>query len=137
MDGGDVRALIKARTTLLPFPLVEQIALHLLRSITHPDEHSIAHTDIKCETLFSKTMTADNIEERVAEEPSRRHAPEASSNGPVEAAASQPLPMISEDEAMRATYLLVDFGCGTHFRQTFSIHIFIADFSTTLGLHTN
>jgi hypothetical protein len=58
-------------------------------------------------------MTVDAIEAWMAKVPSRRHAPEASADGVVQVAVSQPLPMISEEEAMRATYLLADFGSGT------------------------
>jgi len=111
--GGDVKAMIKARTTPLPIPLVKRIVLHLLRGIAHTHEHGVVHTDIKPDNiLFSTAMTAEDIEAWMAREPSRRHEPEASVDGVVQAAVSQPLPMISEDEAMRATYVLADFGCG-------------------------
>ena len=60
-------------------------------------------------------MTVDNIEAWLAKEPSRRHAPETSHDGVVQTAVSQPLPTISEEEAMRATYVLADFGCGMVF----------------------
>ncbi|XP_006459946.1 hypothetical protein AGABI2DRAFT_202444 [Agaricus bisporus var. bisporus H97] len=55
-------------------------------------------------------MTTEDIEAWMVEEPSRRHEPETSHDGIVQSAVSQPLPMITEDEAMRATYLLGDFG---------------------------
>ena len=118
--GGNVKAMAKARTTRLPFPLVKRIVLHLLRGIAHTHGHGVVHTDIKPDNiLFSTTMTTDDIEAWVAKEPSRRHAPEASHDGMVQAAVSQPLPMISEEEAMQATYVLADFGCGMGFYQTF------------------
>ena len=116
--GGDVKALVKARTALLPLPLVKRIVLHLLRGIAHAHEREIVHTDLKHDNIFfSTTMTTDDIEAWVTKEPSRRHAPEASHDGVVQAAVSQPLPMISEDEAMRATYLLADFGSGAFFAE--------------------
>jgi len=119
--GGDVKTLVETRTTALPLPLVKRIVLHLLRGIAHAHEHGIVHTDIKHDNIFfSTTMTADDIESWVAKDPSQRHAPEASYDCVVQAAVSQPLPMISEDEAMRATYLLADFGCGVFFTQHFS-----------------
>ena len=111
--GGDVKALVEARKTPLPLPLAKRVVLHLLRGIAHMHKRDIVHTDIKHDNIFfSTTATADDVEAWVTKEPSRRHAPEASHDGVVQAAVSQPLPMISEDEAMRATYLLADFGCG-------------------------
>jgi serine/threonine protein kinase len=118
--GGDVKAFVKARTTALPLPLVKRIVLHLLRGIAHTHERGIVHTDIKHDNIFfSTTMTADDIEAWVTKDPSRRHAPEASHDGVMQVAVSQPLPMISEDEAMRATYLLADYGCGMCFSPDF------------------
>ena len=46
-------------------------------------------------------MTADDIEAWVTKDLSRRHAPEAAHDDVVQAAVSQPLPMISEGEAMQ------------------------------------
>ena len=114
--GGDVGRLISAQMTDLPLPLVKRIALHLLRGIAHVHGHGFVHTDLKLDNIFfSTSMIADDIEAWVAKEPSRRHAPETSHDGMVQAAVSQPLPMISEKEAMRATYVLADFGCGMVF----------------------
>jgi len=64
-------------------------------------------------------MTTDDIEAWVAKKPLRRHAPEASYDSVMQVVVSQPLPVISEDEAMRATYLLADFGCGMVFLSNF------------------
>jgi hypothetical protein len=92
------------------------------------------HTDLKHDNIFfSTTMTTDDIDAWATKEPSRRHAPEASHDGVMQAAVSQPLPMISEDEAMRATYLLADFGCGNCFLSDFSIQMLIPGFSATFG----
>lgn len=104
---------ITTRTTFLPLPLAKRVALHLLRGIAHTHGHGVVHTDLKLDNiLFSTTMTADDIEAWVANEPSLRHAPETSHDGMVQATVSQQLPMISVEEAMRATYVLADFGCG-------------------------
>ncbi|KXN83018.1 Serine/threonine-protein kinase SRPK [Leucoagaricus sp. SymC.cos] len=95
--GGDVKALVKARTTALPLPLTKQIALHLLCGIAHAHGHRIVHTDLKHDNIFfSTTMSADDIEAWMTKEPSWRHAPEASYDGMVQAALH---------------ILLADFGC--------------------------
>lgn len=81
--------------------------------------------DIKHDNIFfSTTMTAGDIEVWVSREPSLQHPPEALPDGAVQAAVSQPLSMISEDEAMQATYLLADFGHGMCCR-IFSIQMLI------------
>ena len=130
--GGDVRRLGATRTTLLPLPLVKRITLHLLRGIVHTHGRGVVHTDIKLDNIFfSTTMTTDDIEAWVVKDPSRRHAPEASHDGMVQAAVSQPLPMISDEEAMRATYVLADFGCGMCFVLNHLTPIPIAGFSRT------
>ena len=108
--------LAQSRTSIFPLPLIKRIALHLLRGIAHTHGRRVVHTDIKPDNiLFSTAMTADDIEAWVAKELSRRRAPEASHDGVVRGAVSQPLPIISEDEAMQATYVLADFGCGMCF----------------------
>jgi len=114
--GGDVQALVEARETALALPLAKRIAFHLLRGIAHAHERQVMRTDLKLDNVFFSTMmTADDIGAWVTKEPSRRHPPEASHDGEVHVAVSQPLPMISEDDEMRATYLLADLGCGTCF----------------------
>ena len=114
--GGDTKRLIATRATPLSLPLAKRIVFHLLRGIAHTHEHGVVHTDIKLDNIFfSTTMTADDIEAWLVKEPSRRHAPGTSHDSVVQTAVSQPLPMISEEEAMRATYVLADFGCGTGF----------------------
>jgi len=111
--GGDARKLVAMRPTPLQLPLAKRIALHLLRGIAHTHGHGFVHTDVKLDNIFfSTTMTADDIEAWMAKEPSQECTLETSQGDMLQAAVSQPLPMISEEEAMRVTYVLADFGCG-------------------------
>ena len=57
-------------------------------------------------------MSTSEIEKLVASEPARRHPPEASHNGIVQAAVSQPLPIPALEEDMKCTYVVADFGSG-------------------------
>ncbi|KAJ7777040.1 kinase-like protein [Mycena metata] len=111
--GGDVKALVASRKTHLELPTAKRIGLHLLRGITFAHDHRLVHTDLKHDNIFFTTelQTAD-IERWLEADPSRRHEPESSYDGTVRAALSQPLPMITDELARRATYVLSDFGCG-------------------------
>jgi len=111
--GGDVKAMWKLRTTRFPVSLAKRIALHLLRGLAHAHECGVVHTDLKHDNIFFTTsMKANDIERWLTENPSRRHPPEVSHDGVMQAAVSQPLPTISEEEAFKATYVLGDFGTG-------------------------
>lgn len=111
--GGDVKALQKSRTAPFPLPLAKRIILHLLRGLIHMHERDVVHTDLKHDNLFFTTaLTTEDIDAVLASDPSRRHPPEESPDGVVQAAVSQPLPMISEEEALQATYIVGDYGTG-------------------------
>ncbi|KAJ7848410.1 kinase-like protein [Mycena leptocephala] len=100
--GGDVNALSNSRKTPFDLPMAKRIILHLL----------VVHTDIKHDNIFFTTdLENRDIERWMKEDPSRRHPPEMSPDGIVQAAVSQPLPMISDEVARRSTYVLFDFGC--------------------------
>ncbi|KAJ7083288.1 kinase-like protein [Mycena belliarum] len=110
--GGDVKALSNARTAPFALPTAKRIILHLLRGIAHAHSRDVVHTDIKHDNIFFSTdLETTDIERWMKEDPSRRHPPEMSQDGIVQAAVSQPLPLISDALAARATYLLSDFGC--------------------------
>ena len=99
--GGYVEAVVHAQSTALPFSLAKRIILHLLRGIAYVHERGIVHTDLKHDNIFfSTTMSMEDIGAWVTGEPSRRHPLETSHDGVMQVAVSQPLPMISEDEAM-------------------------------------
>ena len=109
--GGDVKSLYYAND--LSLPLVKRILLHLLRGLAFAHERSIIHTDLKMDNIFFTTsLSKDDIDQVLDKDPPRLHEPEMSQDGPVRAAVSQPLPMISADEAMTSTFLLADFGSG-------------------------
>ncbi|KAJ7435298.1 kinase-like protein [Mycena galericulata] len=110
--GGDVKALSSSREHPFDLPTAKRIILHLLRGIAHAHSRGIVHTDIKHDNIFFTTdLETTDIERWMKADPSRRHPPEMSQDGVVQAAVSQPLPMISDALARRATYVLSDFGC--------------------------
>ncbi|KAG8801672.1 hypothetical protein FRC17_006589, partial [Serendipita sp. 399] len=119
--GGDALAQFLAnQQTPFALPLVKHILLHILRGLAHAHSHKIVHTDLKIDQFFSETtLTTEDIDKCVENDPPRRHPPEMSEDGIVRVAASQPLPMISNEEALKATYVLGDFGCAANaeFRQ--------------------
>ena len=110
--GGDVKALFQA-IGLFPLPLAKHILLHLLRGLAFAHGRCVVHTDLKMDNVFFATsMTGNAIGQILEKEPPRLHEPEMSEDGIVRTVVSQPLPMISMDEAMGSTFLLADFGSG-------------------------
>ncbi|KAF8323237.1 kinase-like protein [Clavulina sp. PMI_390] len=109
--GGDVKALQRSRPAHFPLPLAKRISLHLLRGLAHMHERGVVHTDLKHDNIFyTTTKTSEDIEEWMANDPPRRNEPEFSDDGVMQSAVSQPLPIISEEEVLQATYVLGDFG---------------------------
>ncbi|THH28097.1 hypothetical protein EUX98_g6085 [Antrodiella citrinella] len=109
--GGDVESLWSA-IEALPTPVAKRILLHLLRGIAHVHSRGFVHADIKMSNIFFDTvLSTHDIEKFLATDPPRRHDPENSPWGIMQSAVSQPLPMISSDQAQRANFLLGDLGC--------------------------
>ncbi|KAG8808162.1 subtilisin-like serine protease, partial [Serendipita sp. 399] len=123
--GGDARSQYLANEKKpFPPPLVKHILLHILRGLAHAHSHKIVHTDLKLDQFFYETkLTTEEIDKCVESEPPRRHPPEMSKDRIVHVAVSQPLPIISYDEALTATYVLGDFGCAVdgRYRQEHTI----------------
>lgn len=119
--GGDVRALLAARVApgkAPPLPLAKRILLHLLRGLAHAHERGWVHSDLRLSNIYFTTpLSADEIKETLAREPPSRHPPERSLGGIVRVVRCQPLPMITLDEAMQATFVLGDFGSSTSLRR--------------------
>ncbi|KAG5351593.1 hypothetical protein C0989_005672 [Termitomyces sp. Mn162] len=110
LHGGNVARLIGDGTVPFPFPLAKRIILHTLRGIAHMHKHGYIHTDIKLDNiLHSGNMSDEDITSWLISDPSRRHDPEDSPDGIVEAAVSQPFPLPSVDDAMERTFLLGDY----------------------------
>jgi len=110
--GGDVRSLIQ-KYSVFPLPLAKRIALHLLRGIAFAHSSFVMHTDIKHDNiLFTCLPHKYDIGELLAEDPSRRHPPEDSWEGKVQAAVSQPFPLPTLEEASELNFVLADFGSG-------------------------
>ncbi|TFK33318.1 kinase-like domain-containing protein [Crucibulum laeve] len=109
--GGDIKSLHEAQDAVFPLPLAKRILLHTLRGIGHSHSHGVVHTDLKHDNIFfDAQMTSEALDNILASDPPRRHPPEPSFDGFVEAAAMQPLPTPTIDEAMKRTYVLADFG---------------------------
>lgn len=113
--GGDLKAFThRSSGGALPFPLVRQILFDVLRGLRHAHSRGWIHTDLKRDNIFVENhMSTTEIRRWLEDNPPRRHPLEQSLDCVVQAAVSQPLPVISLEMAMRSTFVLGDFSCGT------------------------
>lgn len=115
--GGDLKSLYLAdKNDAFAIPFAKHILLDVLHGLAFAHERRIVHTDLKMDNiLYATPMSSNEIDQLLKQDPSRLHQPEMSQNGLIRAAVSQPLPMLSLDEAMVSTFLLADFGSGKVF----------------------
>ncbi|KAI0315034.1 kinase-like domain-containing protein [Amylostereum chailletii] len=115
--GGDVKELLhkcglyEGKRHFFPLPLAKHVLKHVLRGIAHAHSRGVVHTDLKLDNFFFDCpMSRTDLEDLLKADSSRRHPPEDSFDGVVQAAVSQPLPLPTLEEAMEKTFLVGDFG---------------------------
>ncbi|KAK0191579.1 hypothetical protein F5146DRAFT_900412, partial [Armillaria mellea] len=92
-------------------PLAKHILLHTLRALNDFHECGIVHTGIRSDTIFfDTTMSSEDICMLLESDSFRQHQAEASYDGIVHAAVSQPLPLPTIEEFAKRTFVLGDLG---------------------------
>lgn len=112
--GGDITRYARTSNLLrYPLPLAKRILLHTLRALNDLHECGVVHTDIKSDNIFFDTpLENEDIRVLLESNPSRRHQAEASYDGIVHAAVSQPLPLPTIEKFTKRTFVLGDLGSG-------------------------
>ncbi|KAK7035377.1 hypothetical protein VNI00_011908 [Paramarasmius palmivorus] len=98
-------------TTSLSSPTAKRILRHVLRALASMHERGMIHTDLKSDhVFFENILTSTEIEHTLSENPPKRHEAEASWDGAVQAAVSQPLPMPALHDFATRRLVLGDMG---------------------------
>ncbi|KAJ7167949.1 kinase-like protein [Mycena filopes] len=112
--GGDV-GRFAGRKTPLDIWTSKRIILHSLRGLAHMHGRRVIHTDLKStNVLFCTNLATADIERWIAMDPAQARPPVRTPPfGLMDGNLPQPMPLISEELARRATYVLTDFGCAS------------------------
>ncbi|PBK65667.1 kinase-like protein [Armillaria solidipes] len=123
--GGDITRYARSSNFLhYPLPMAKRILLHTLRALNDLHECGVVHTDIKPDNIFfDTTLSNEDIRMLLESDPSQRHQAEASYDGIVHAAVSQPLPLPTIEEFTKRTFVLGDLGSAQLIGQRITDHI--------------
>ncbi|KAK7051340.1 hypothetical protein VNI00_004840 [Paramarasmius palmivorus] len=110
--GGDIKNYARTRNILrFPLSIAKAILRDVLRALACMHECGVIHTDLKSDNvLFDNSLTCEEISSILRSDPSRRQAAEASWDGIVHAALSQPLPMPVIQDFAERSFILGDLG---------------------------
>ncbi|KAK0226966.1 kinase-like protein [Armillaria nabsnona] len=123
--GGDITWYARSSNLLrYPLPLAKRILLRTLRALNDLHECGVIHTDIKSDNMFfDTTLSNEDIRMLLESDPSRRHQAEASYDGIVHAAVSQPLPLPTIEGFAKRTFVLGNLGSAQPIGQRITDHI--------------
>ncbi|KAK0473394.1 kinase-like domain-containing protein [Armillaria novae-zelandiae] len=122
---GDITRYARTNNLLLyPLPLARRILLYTICAPNDLHECGVVHTDIKSDNIFfDTTLQNEDIRVLLELDPPRRHQAEASYDGIVHTAMSQPLPLPMIEEFAKRTFVLGDLGSAQPIGQRITDHM--------------